>query len=75
MSSVKINCPKCAGLGITGTVVEAVCTQCTGRGVITVNDTDTIAAVQTNNAAQSNFVVTTPTPVPPAALKSANRGK
>lgn len=75
MASVKINCPKCAGTGITGTVVEAICSQCNGKGLITVNDTDTVAAVHTANVAQSNFIVTAPTPVPPAALKTAVKGK
>jgi DnaJ-class molecular chaperone len=77
MATVKINCPKCQGLGLTGTVQEVVCSQCAGTGTISVNSTDTIATVNTNNIAQSSFIVTAsmPTAVPQAALKISNRGK
>lgn len=75
MATVKINCPKCAATGLVGLVFASVCPQCTGTGMINVNDTDTVATVQTNNAAQSSFVVTMPTPVPPAAVKISGRGK
>ena len=75
MATVKINCPKCAGIGLTGEANLVVCTQCAGVGTISVQDTDTVAAVQAANVSQSNFVVTKPTPIPAAAVKVVSKGK
>jgi len=77
MATVKIACPKCLGFGLTGTVVESVCSQCLGTGYISVNDTDTVAAVNTaaSSGSGSPIVVTKAPVAPPAAVKVATRGK
>lgn len=72
MASVKMNCPKCCGLGLTGTVVENVCSQCKGIGTITVQDTDTLATISTASA--TPIIVTKATAVPPVAVKISSRG-
>ena len=77
MSTVKINCPKCLGTGITGTVVDSVCSQCSGTGLISVSSTDTIASIDTNSTGNSGgaLIVTKPVAIPASALKTAVRGK
>lgn len=73
MASVKLNCPKCMGTGLTGDVVETRCSQCSGTGTITVNDSDTITTVHSGSSAP--FVVTKATTVPQSAVKNLSRGK
>lgn len=73
MASVKISCPKCVGTGITGTVTEAVCSQCKGVGTIAVNDTDTLATISAASA--TPLIVTAPIAVPLAAVRTLNKGK
>lgn len=73
MSTVKMNCPKCGGYGLTGTVQEVVCTQCSGKGTISVNDTDSLATINTASAAP--IVITAPVPAPASAIKVATKGK
>ena len=72
MASVKMNCPKCSGLGITGSVVETVCSQCSGKGTIAVQDTDTLATI--NTASATPIIVTKATVVPAAAVKVQAKG-
>ena len=76
MASVKIPCPKCSGFGLTGAVVETVCTQCNGTGTITVSDASTLATLNTTAASTGTAIVVTAAVAPPAvALKAAVRGK
>lgn len=77
MATVKINCPKCVGTGLTGTVAESVCSQCSGAGTISVNDASSLATLSTNASSGSGsaIVVTAPTAPPSVAVKVLNRGK
>ena len=73
MATVKINCSKCCGDGLIGTIQLSVCTACAGKGMVTVNDTDTIATI---SAAQVvPIIATTPTvsTVAVAALKTKGK--
>lgn len=73
MATVKINCPKCVGTGLTGDVVETTCSQCTGTGTISVSDASTLASL--NTASTTPIVVTAPTQVAKVAVKSMSKGK
>ena len=70
--STQLTCPQCSGLGLTGTVQEAVCSECKGTGLITAS-TDSIA---TTSAASATPITVTKANTPaPAAVKVASRGK
>ncbi len=58
MSTVKINCPKCLGTGLTGSGVLSVCSECVGVGTIQVDDTSTLQTI--NAASQVAVEVTIP---------------
>lgn len=73
MATVKINCPKCQGTGLTGTVAEVVCSQCNGKGLISVTDSDSIATISA--ASVTPIVVTAPIAVPPVSVKNLTKGK
>lgn len=73
MTTVKMNCPKCGGYGLTGTVQEVVCTQCAGKGTISVNDADTLSTI--NAASSAPIVISVPTSPPAAAVKTSQKGK
>lgn len=73
MATVKINCPKCQGTGLTGAVAESVCSQCLGKGVISVTDTDSISTISA--ASVTPIIVTTANAVPPVAVKNLGKGK
>ena len=73
MVSIKIGCPNCAGTGLTGTVRESICSQCTGTGMIAANDTDTLATV--NAVSIAPIIVTKAVVVPPVAVKILSKGK
>lgn len=79
MATVKIACPKCTGAGLVGTTNESVCPQCTGTGTISVNDTQTMASINTTEAARiptaAPIVVTMAPVVPPVVIKVSSRGK
>lgn len=73
MATVKINCPKCVGTGLTGVVTESVCSQCTGTGTISVSDASTLATL--NTASSTPIVVTAPAQVAQVALKAMSKGR
>lgn len=73
MSTVKLGCPKCLGMGITGNVVESICTQCKGTGMISANDSDSLATI--NTASTTPLIVTTPKAISAAAVKISSKGK
>lgn len=77
MSTVKINCPNCAGTGLIGEVVEKTCPQCSGTGTIGVDNSQTLATLDNSIVAPatSKLIVNAPKAVPTAAAKVLTRGK
>lgn len=45
MAMIQINCTRCNGTGLIGTVAAAVCPDCLGTGLLTENDQSTIATL------------------------------
>ncbi len=67
------------GTGLIGDIVEKRCTQCSGTGTISVDNTSTLAALDATvagaMAGNNHLVVTAPVPVPLVAVKATIKGK